>query len=181
MGYSNYYQVSSLRSGVTNYRDYAKQLHAISRPTLPSVLRTWVDFNYNMCLSKISGGTVKVLTAFVATGTTTNLTPVALQVGGYNMVLSKNKACLFTARVLGVLSTTNVVYAKEIRGVINIGATNNTTVMLAPTVDTTILDMGNNYTALATADITNGALTITVTGSPSLSMRWCASVELLEL
>ena len=74
-----------------------------------------------------------------------------------------------------------MVYAKEIRGVINIGATNNTTVMLAPTVDTTILDMGNNYTALATADITNGALTITVTGSPSLSMRWCASVELLEL
>jgi hypothetical protein len=181
MGYSSYYQVSSLRSGVTNYRDYAKQLHAVSRPTLPGVLRTWADFNYNMCLSKVSGNSVQVLTAFVATGITTGLTPVVLLVDGYNLLLTKNRASSFTIRVIGTLSTLNAGFCKEIRGVISIGATNASTVLLAPTVDIVILSSSVGLTAVATADIVNGALKITVTGAANESIRWIAQVEMLEI
>ena len=181
MGQSKYYQVSSLRSGVTNYRDYAKQLHAISRPTLPGVLRTWADYNYNMCLSKQSGNNVQVLAACIAKGITVSLTPVVLLVDGYNLFLTKNRAHSFTVRVIGIRSTLNSGLCKEIRGVIAIGSTNASSVLLAPTVDTVILSSSVGLTAVATADTVNGALKITVTGAANESIRWIAQVELLEI
>ena len=181
MGQSKYYQISSLRSGITNYKDYAKQNLTPRRPLFGAVIRTFIDHDYSMKFMQDIGSPVTVLTAYIAAGTTTNLTPVVLKVDGYNIVLAKNSAYSFTAKILGVLATTNVAYAKEIKGVINIGATYNTTVLLAPTLDTIILDMGNNFTAVATADTTNGGLTITVTGSASISMRWTSSVEILKL
>jgi len=181
MGYSNYYQVSSLRSGVTSYRDYSRQPHSVSRPSLPGVLRTWVDSTDAVCHIKQSGNIVKVLTAYVATGTTTNSTPLVLQVDGNNIVLTKNKTYSFTTRVLGILSSLNTGYAKEMKGVISIGANNASAIILAPTVDTVILDLGDGLTANATADTINGALSITVTGVVSESIRWIAKVEMLEL
>jgi|GEM_PF-5621145 len=181
MGQSKYYQVSSLRSGVTNYRDYAKQLHAISRPSLPGVLRTWADYNYNMCLSKQSGNNVQVLAACMAKGITVGLTPVVLLVDGYPLYLTKNKASSFTVRVIGIRSTLNSGLCKEIRGVIAIGATNASAVLLAPTVDIVILSSSVGFSAAATADTVNGALKITVTGAANESIRWIAQVETLEI
>ena len=181
MGYSNYYQVSSLRSGVTNYRDYAKQLHAISRPTLPGVVRTWADYNYNMCLSKQSGNNVQVLAAFIAKGITTGLTSVVLLVDGYPCFLTKNKASSFTVRVIGIRSTLNSGLYKEIRGVIAIGSTNASALLLSPTIDTVILSSSVGLSAATTADTVNGALKITVTGAANESIRWIAQVELLEI
>ena len=181
MGYSSYYQVSSLRSGVTNYRDYAKQLHAVSRPTRLGVLRTWVDYNYNMCLSRVSGNSVQVLAAFVAKGITTGLTPVVLLVDGYPLYLTKNKASAFTIRIMSIRSTLSAGLCQEIRGVVAIGSTNASTVLLSPTVDTVILSSSEGLSAVATADTVNGALKITVTGAANESIRWIAQVEMLEI
>ena len=181
MGQSKYYQVSSLRSGVTNYRDYAKQLHAVSRPSLPGVLRTWADYNYNMCLSIQSGNNVQVLAACMAKGITVGLTPLVLLVDGYPLYLTKNKASSFTVRVIGIRSTLNAGFCQEIRGVIAIGSTNASALLLSPTVDTVMLSSSVGLSAAATADTVNGALKITVTGAANESIRWIAQVEMLEI
>jgi len=181
MGYSNCYQVSSLMSGVSHYRDYPKLLHAVSSPARLGVLRTWVDYNYNMCLSKTPGNTVQVLAAYIATGITVGLTPVVLLVDGYNLFLTKNRASSFTVRVIGILSTLHSGFCQEIRGVIAIGATNASAVLLTPTVDTVILSSSEGLSAVATADTVNGALKITVTGAANESIRWIAQVEMLEI
>ena len=62
MGYSKYYQVSSLRSARTNYKDYVRQVGTVSRPQLPGVIRTWFDSNDTMCFISQSGPVVKVVT-----------------------------------------------------------------------------------------------------------------------
>ena len=62
MGYSKSYQVSSLKSGIINYKDFVRQVVSVPRPLRPGVIRMWFDTNNNMFLITPSGQVIKVLT-----------------------------------------------------------------------------------------------------------------------
>ena len=147
---------------------------------------------YNDCqhahaAGKFSGGTAgnAQYTSVIAKGITTDLTPVELMVDTWSrIILAANKGYSFTVRVFGMLSTLDCGYIKEMRGMISRGATYASTTLIwtnTPTVDTIILDMGDGFTAVISADTTYGALKITVTGAETSPVRWIAFVEMLEL
>ena len=143
-------------------------------------------YNYSQhaeAAGKFAGGTAgnAQYTTVVAKGITTDLTPVKLQVDLHDLYLAHNKGYSFTVRVFGIISTLDHGYSKEIRGVISIGPTDASTILLVPVVDTIILDMGDGFTAVVSVDTTYGTLKIMVTGSATEAVRWIAYVEMLEL
>ena len=147
---------------------------------------------YNDCqhahaAGKFSGSSAgsAQFTSVVAKGITANLTPVELMVDTWSrIILASNKGYSFTVRVFGMISTLDCGYIKEMRGMIVKGANNLTTTLIwtdTPTVDTIILDMGDGFTAVISADTTYGALKITVTGAETIPVRWIAYIEMLEI
>jgi len=62
MGLSKSYSISSLRTGVTRWKDYARLPITAPRPLRPGVIRTWFDINDTMCFITQSGPVVKVVT-----------------------------------------------------------------------------------------------------------------------
>jgi len=120
---------------------------------------------------------------------TTNATSTKLTADGTaatsanQMVLVDALALSFTATVIGTVKTSGSnLKAFTITGAIKRGAGVGTTALVGtPAVNVDAADAGaSTWTALATADTTNGALSISVVGQASTNIRWTCTVVVTE-
>lgn len=113
--------------------------------------------------------------------TSDNLTPGASN----QLVLSNNQSMAVTGRVIaqrkGSESTTSTA-AWEFKGVIRRGANAASTALVAAVTPTLIAADADAaaWTIAVTADTTNGALAVTVTGETSKNIRWVCTLESTE-
>ena len=120
---------------------------------------------------------------------TTNATSTKLTADGTagtasnQLVLIDALALSFTATVIGTVKTSGSnLKAFTITGAIKRGAGAGTTALVGtPSVNVDAADAGAaTWTALATADTTNGALSISVVGQASTNIRWTCTVVVTE-
>lgn len=116
------------------------------------------------------------------TGTTTDATATELFLHGVSAnrcVLLASSVLGFTVRVTGIASTTFEVIDLELKGTIKRDASNVTT--LVGTVTSTVINNElSTATATLTADDTNEALKLTVTGLAGKTINWGAVGLLLD-
>lgn len=119
-------------------------------------------------------------------GTTTDATATELFLHGVSAnrcILLASSVLGFTVRVTGIASTTFEVIDLELKGTIKRNASNVTT--LVGTVTSTVInnepkDGTKRATAVLSADNTNGALKLTVTGLSGKTINWGAVGLLLD-
>ena len=99
------------------------------------------------------------------------------------VVLPNNSAYFFTGSVIAGVTGAGDTKGWSIEGVIKRGAGVGTTAIVGTaTVTSLYADAGAATWALtATADTTNGALKITVTGQAATTIRWVAKIETTEM
>ena len=121
---------------------------------------------------------------FVLGAKTTNATPLGMYLNGtiasVLLTVPSGKAFAFTARIIGIKSDGSAVADFMRRGVIkNVGGTTS----LAGSIQTLGTDIEDNASTdiAITADNTNDALSIAVTGITAETWRWVAVVEGVEI
>jgi hypothetical protein len=120
--------------------------------------------------------------SFVVRNKTTNSTPTTLFLDGSatRLTVTSGKVLSFTARITGIKSDGSAVAEFLRRGVIkNVGGTTS----LVGSIETIGTDIENNASTdiAITADNTNDALQINVTGITAETWRWVAVVEGIEI
>lgn len=118
-------------------------------------------------------------------GDTTNATATELLLGGtaaQRCVLLNNSAFMFTMQIIAAVTAAGNTSSWTITGAIKRGATAASTVLVGtPTITMTGQDGGAAAWVVAvTADTTNGALVLTVTGAAATTVRWNAAATLSE-
>lgn len=120
---------------------------------------------------------------------TTNATPTTLTSDtsaagtGNQVALPANSAYSFFGEVIAGVTGGGDTARWTINGAIKRGATAASTVMVGtPTVAMTHNDAGAAaWTVAVTADTTNGAIAVTVTGAASTTIRWVAKINTTEM
>jgi len=116
--------------------------------------------------------TATVLTSNTAAAGTTN-----------QVILPNNSAYYFKIEVIAGKTAAGDSKAWELKGAIKRGANAGTTTLIG-TVTSTVIgeDAGASaWTAVATADTTNGGIKLTVTGQASTTIRWVARCTTVEM
>ena len=119
-------------------------------------------------------------------GDTTNATATELLLGGtaaQRCILLSNSAIQFVIQIIAGVTAAGDTSSWTISGAIKCGATAATTALVGtPVVTMTGQDAGAAAWAVAvTADTTNGALKLTVTGQSATTIRWNATATLSEM
>ena len=119
-------------------------------------------------------------------GDTTNATATELFLGGtasQRCILLANSAFQFEMQICAAVTAAGNTSSWTVSGCIKMGATAATAVLVgSPTVTMTGQDAGAAAWAVSvTADATNGALKLTVTGAAATTIRWNAHATLSEL
>jgi hypothetical protein len=120
---------------------------------------------------------------------TTDATPTVIAsnasaASGTNQVtLPNNSAYYFRGEVIAGVTGAGNTKGWYVEGVIKRGAGVGTTALVGtPTVTSLYADVGaSTWAVTATADTTNGALAITVTGQASTTIRWVAQIRTTEM
>ena len=110
---------------------------------------------------------------------TASTTPVVLfaDSGGTRLSLPNDTLWSFTIMVAGTTATgTSQRYAYKFEGIISRGTTAGSTTMPVAATKTVIFEHDAAADATATADTTNGALSITITPANATATRWSATV-----
>uniref|UniRef100_UPI0025850BFF hypothetical protein n=1 Tax=Pseudomonas sp. TaxID=306 RepID=UPI0025850BFF len=98
------------------------------------------------------------------------------------VVLPNNSAYTFSARVVARQNTTGDCAAWEIKGLVRRGASAAATVVVSSSQSSVGADAGAaSWSVSTSADTTNGALAITVTGEAAKTIRWVADVQTVEV
>jgi hypothetical protein len=132
----------------------------------------------------VSQAALLVLGAATTDATATVLTSTTSAASGTNQVtLPNNSAYYFKGSVIAGKTAAGDTKGWTIEGVIKRGAGVGTTALVGtPTVVSTYADAGAaTWAVTATADTTNGALAITVTGQAATTIRWVAKIETTEM
>jgi hypothetical protein len=97
-------------------------------------------------------------------------------------LIQDSSANFYKGRIIA-RSTTNEMAVWEISGAIRKGTTVGSTELIGSVIKTTIAKSTNatNWDVTVSADTTNGALDILVTGAASTTIRWYGKIELQEL
>lgn len=129
------------------------------------------------------------LSSLVARNSTSNETPTNLFLDGSSvrLVVPANTTWEFEIHIIARTASATGTYAKFVRsGIISRNSTVGSTAIA--TVDTLGTDRGSNantppagWAVAVTADTTNGALDIQVTGAAATNIRWVAHVMLAEV
>jgi hypothetical protein len=119
---------------------------------------------------------------FVASRKTTNNTPTTLMLDGSStrLTITAGKVFAFTARITGIKSDGTAVAEYVRKGVIKRISNTTSLVGSIEAIGTDIEDNASTDVAI-TADDTNEALQINVTGIASETWRWVAVVEGIEI
>ena len=112
--------------------------------------------------------------------TTSNNTPANLVCYFGSLTLANNSAKRFRAIVSGRDTSNGNTFSAELRGLVKRGANAAATSVVASVKDVEANEDGA-FDANASADTTNGALAISVTGHASHSVNWNAQIELVEI
>jgi hypothetical protein len=97
-----------------------------------------------------------------------------------SLTLANNSAKRFRAIVSGRDTSNGNTFSAELRGLVKRGANAAATSIVASVKDVEANEDGA-FDANASADTTNGALAISVTGHASDSVNWNAQIELVEI
>ncbi|MEI6883556.1 MAG: hypothetical protein WCO02_03660 [Bacteroidota bacterium] len=121
-------------------------------------------------------------TNIIARKETEDDTPSVLLVGeeGY-VYLATNKMNAFRIMVVAASDDNSEGAAYEFKGLIKKDATAASAAIIGSVTKTVIAESVSAWDAAVTADITNGALSITVTGESEKVIRWVALVEMVEV
>ena len=146
--------------------------------------------SYNACQhAKSSGGFSNPgeigeaqYTNIIARAATFDDTPSQLLVGeaGY-VILENNKMNAFRVMVVAATDSNTEGAAYEFKGLIKKDATPASTAIIGLVSKTVIAESTADWDVAVSADTTNGALDITVTGIAETSIRWVAFVEMVEV
>ena len=120
---------------------------------------------------------------YVARNITSNNTPTELFLDGSSakIVLSDNSAVVYRAQIVGRRTDqTGSEAAFVIEGLISRDASAATTTLVGNR-SKTILTRPSGWNADVSADTTNGALVITVTGATGQTIRWAATITTTEV
>ena len=121
-------------------------------------------------------------TNIIARRSTEDDTPRPLVVGeDQNVILMNNKMNAFRIMVVAATDDNSEGAAYEIKGLIKKDATVASTALIGSISKTVIAESDADWDVTATADTTNGALLITVTGKAETIIRWVAFVEMVEV
>ena len=126
---------------------------------------------------------------YIARRSTTTATPATIGTDGSaggstnQIVLPNNSAYTFTGRVVARENATGDCAAWEFKGLIRRGANAAATALVAAVTPSVVAaDAGaGTWSISVTADTTNGALAVTVTGEASHTIRWVADIETVEV
>lgn len=127
--------------------------------------------------------------SLIYTSITLNATPSVLLSNGAvgdatnQLTLPNNSAMYFKGSVIATVSGGGDTKAWVIEGAIKRGITAGSTALVGtPTVTSGFADAGASAWAVAvTADTTNGALTVTVTGAAATTIKWVCKLESTEV
>lgn len=118
-------------------------------------------------------------------GDTANATPTEILLGGtasQRLTVLAKSAFMFSILVVARDDTNNVVSSWKLEGCIKRDASNNTALVGAVTKTVTAQDAGAAaWDIAATADDTNEALILTVTGAAATTIRWNAMATISEV
>lgn len=120
-------------------------------------------------------------------GDTANDTPTEIylnrQTGTPRLTLSNSSAVGFVCNVIARNNADNVTSNWELKGAIRRGANAAATAIVGSVTKTVVAQDGGAaaWDVALTADTTNGALILTVTGEAAKTIRWTARVDLSEL
>lgn len=115
---------------------------------------------------------------------TTDATPTELRLdgGSTRLVLADNSCYRFTIEVAGLKSDGSAGCGFEVRGTIRRGSGAASVALVGTNVSESWIDTALSGAAFAaTADTTNGALSMTVTGVAATSIRWNATIRLTKV
>ena len=121
-------------------------------------------------------------TNIIARKETEDNTPSKLLVGedGY-VYLAANKMNTFRILVVAASDNNTEGAAYEFKGLIKKDATSASTAIIGSVTKTVIAESVSAWDAGITADTSNGALSITVTGEAEKVIRWVAFIEMVEV
>jgi len=142
-----------------------------------------IDSNNTITISKDSA-TVRN-SKYLLWNSTTNATPTQLFLDGASaqLVLQNNTTVRFRMQVVGRRTgTAGSSFVADYQGAITRDGSAATTALLGDiTQDVETLPSNLNWTVAITADTTNGALKIQVTGDAATNILWGATVETIEI
>lgn len=116
----------------------------------------------------------------VATVTTTDATPTELTDDGDPLTLENNSAWAFSVLVTAKRVGAETAAAYKFEGLIRRGANAAATVLVFQQ-KTVMAEDASSWDAAVTADVSNGALAITVTGVAAQTIKWQALVSAAEI
>jgi hypothetical protein len=122
--------------------------------------------------------------SLVARVSTTDATPTGLTLDGTSSVLltlANNQAWRFTIEVIAKQVSSSNHAAFRFEGTITKGTTNASTAIGSSGVTKVSTLNGMTWDCNVSADTTNGALLVTVTGAIATSIRWVAAISLVEV
>lgn len=134
--------------------------------------------------SGVSQASLLILARQTTNATATVLTSDSSAAAATNQVtLPNNSAYSFSGEVIAGITNGGDSARWTIDGAIKRGSNAASTVMIGtPTVTMTHFDVGAAAWVVAvTADTTNGAIAVTVTGAASTTIRWVAKIETVEM
>ena len=121
-------------------------------------------------------------TNIIARKETEDNTPSKLFVGEEDYVyLAANKMNTFRVLVVAASDDNTEGAGYEFKGLIKKDATSASTALIGSVTKTVIAESVSAWDAAVTADTTNGALDITVTGEAEKVIRWVAFAEMVEV
>ena len=101
--------------------------------------------------------------------------------GTNQLTLPTNSAMVFTGTVVANVTSGGNTHAWQFRGSIKRGAS-NVALVGTPSIDDIAYDSGASTWSIAiSADTTNQALAVTVTGQASTTIRWVANIHATEV
>ena len=98
-----------------------------------------------------------------------------------NIILMNNKMNAFRVMVVAATDDNTKGAAYEFKGLIKKDATSASAALIGAVTKTVIAESVSAWDAAVTADTSNGALKITVTGAAETVIRWVAYVEMVEV
>ena len=121
-------------------------------------------------------------TNIIARAATEDDGPLDLLVGEEDyIVLMNNKMNAFRIMVVAATDDNTKGAAYEFKGLIKKDATSASAALIGAVTKTVIAESVSAWDAAVTADTSNGALKITVTGAAETVIRWVAFIEMIEV
>ena len=121
-------------------------------------------------------------TNIIARAATEDDGPLELVVGEEdNIILMNNKMNAFRVMLVAATDDNTKGAAYEFKGLIKKDATAASTAIIGLVTKTVIAESVSDWDAAVTADTSNGALKITVTGESETMIRWVAFIEMVEV